>query len=72
MTILAVFQIIVSFIIIGLILLQERSGGTSGNFGGGEGSFYQARRGLEKIAFIATIVLIVIFAALALLHLVVR
>ncbi len=72
MSIIAIFQIIVSLIIIGLILIQERSGGTSGIFGGGEGSFYQARRGLEKIAFVATIVLIAIFAALALIHLVIR
>jgi len=64
-------EIIVSVIIIVLILLQERGGGLGGVFGGGSGDagLYQTRRGLSKILFIATIVFIVVFAALALLHL---
>jgi protein translocase SecG subunit len=62
---LAILQIILAAAIITLILLQERSSGMSGLFGGGEGGFYQARRGMEKTIFIATIVLAVIFVALA-------
>ncbi len=61
----AIIQIILAAAIITLILLQERSSGMSGLFGGGEGGFYQARRGMEKTIFIATIVLAVIFVALA-------
>jgi len=66
MSILAIAQIAVSITIIILILLQERSSGMSGILGGGEsGGFYQARRGLEKLVFIATVVLMILFAGLA-------
>lgn len=59
-------EIVISIVLIVLILLQERSGGTSGIFGGvGGDSSYQTRRGLEKGIFIATIVCAVLFAALA-------
>lgn len=74
MQILTIAQIVVSILIIILILLQERSsaGGAGGIFGGvGEGGFYQTRRGLEKLLFAITIILTVIFAALALLNLII-
>ena len=62
----AIIQIIISILIVVLILLQERSSGLSGLFGGeGNTGFYQARRGLEKVIFISTIVLAVVFAGLA-------
>lgn len=68
---LAIAQIIVSIVLIVLILLQERSSGLSGVFGGGSvGGYYQTRRGLEKAIFAATIILAVAFAGLALLNLV--
>lgn len=67
MNLLTLAQIGVSIVLVILVLLQERSSGLSGFLGGGEGGgFYQARRGLEKTIFIATIVLIIAFAALAL------
>lgn len=72
MSLFTIAEIVVSVLLIALILLQEREAGVSGLFGGGgEGGFYAQRRGLEKIFFIATIVLVVLFAGLALLHLVV-
>ena len=67
--IISITQIIISVILIVLILLQERSSGLSGVFGGGEGEFYQKRRGMEKLIFRATIVLVVIFAGLSLVNL---
>lgn len=67
---LPIAQIIVSIVLIILILLQERSSGLSGVFGGGETEFYQRRRGLERLIFITTIVLAIIFAVLSLLNLV--
>ena len=67
---LAIAQIVVSILLIALILLQERSSGLSGILGGGEGGFYQTRRGLEKFVFWSTIVLTAAFAAMALASLV--
>jgi protein translocase SecG subunit len=63
--IIRIIQAIIGVLIIVLILLQERSTGLSGIFGG-EGGFYQTRRGIEKIIFISTIILGVIFIALSL------
>jgi len=51
----AIAQIVISITLIVLILLQERSSGLSGVFGGSEEGFYQTRRGLERIIFGATI-----------------
>ncbi|MBI4160211.1 preprotein translocase subunit SecG [Candidatus Wolfebacteria bacterium] len=64
--ILSIIQIIVSIGLIILILLQERSSGTSGIFGGGgEGGVYQRRRGLERLIFIGTAILVIIFTLLS-------
>jgi preprotein translocase subunit SecG len=61
----AIIQIVLSVVIITLILLQERSSGMSGLLGGSGEGYYQARRGMEKFIFYSTIVLAVIFVALA-------
>jgi preprotein translocase subunit SecG len=63
--IIKILQAIIGVLIIVLILLQQRSIGLSAIFGG-EGGFYQTRRGLEKLIFGATIVLIVVFIFLSL------
>lgn len=65
-----ILQIIIAITLVILILLQERSAGLSGIFGGEGGGFYQTRRGLEKVIFRATIVLTVVFVALAIYQLV--
>lgn len=64
-------QIIVSIVLVILILLQERESGLSGLFGGGDmGGVYQARRGVEKILFYATIVTIAVFVGLSVINLI--
>ena len=69
---LSIAQITVAIIVIALILIQERSSGMSVIFGGcGGDSFYQTRRGLEKIVFSATIIGMALFAILALLNILV-
>jgi len=63
-------QVILSLVLIILILLQERTSGLSGAFGGGsESGAYQTRRGFERIIFAATIVIAVAFAVLSLIGL---
>ncbi len=64
-------QIVVSVILIALIIVQERSSGLSGVFGGQGATPYQTRRGLEKAIYWGTIVAAAIFAVLAILNLVV-
>jgi len=64
-TILIIIQVIVSAAIVILILLQERSAGLSGIFGGDGGAFYQTRRGMEKTIFASTVALVIIFVGLA-------
>ncbi|MCL5004383.1 MAG: preprotein translocase subunit SecG [Patescibacteria group bacterium] len=65
----SIAQIIISVILIVLILLQERTSGLSGVFGGGdEGGFYQTRRGLERVIFGATIFFIIALIVLSLLN----
>lgn len=70
--IISIAQLVISIAVIVLILLQERDNSMSGFLGAGSsdsGGFYQKRRGLERSMFLSTIVLIVIFGALALLNL---
>ncbi|MDD4761440.1 MAG: preprotein translocase subunit SecG [Candidatus Pacebacteria bacterium] len=64
-------QIIFSIILIILVLIQERSSGLSGTFGGGESAFRGRRRGIEKIIFILTVVSLVCFVILSILNIVV-
>lgn len=68
MNIISILQIIVSIVLVAIILLQERSSDASGIFGGGGGDgggAPQRRRGFEKTLFRTTIVLAVLFGALA-------
>jgi preprotein translocase subunit SecG len=58
-------QIIISIFLIVTVLLQQRGSGLSGVFGG-EGNFYRTKRGFERLLFIATIVLVVLFMGSAL------
>ena len=55
--------LVVSLLLIIAILLQNRGAGLGGIFGG-EGNVYRTKRGVEKVLFIATIVLAVAFIGL--------
>lgn len=69
-TLITIGQLVLAVLLIGLVLLQERSSGTGGLFGGGtEGGSYQTRRGLERTIYWATIVVAILFATLSVLSL---
>ncbi len=55
--------LVVSLLLILAILLQNRGAGLGGIFGG-EGNVYRTKRGVEKVLFIATIVLAAAFLGL--------
>lgn len=63
---LGTFHIIISLILVGLILIQQRGGGLSGALGG-MGEFYGTRRGLEKMIFWATVGAAALFISAAIL-----
>ncbi|MBI2058044.1 MAG: preprotein translocase subunit SecG [Candidatus Yanofskybacteria bacterium] len=60
-----IIQIIVSFLLIAAILLQQKGSGLGSAFGGDGGNIYSTRRGMEKVLFYATIGLAVIFIILS-------
>ena len=60
--ILAIFQILFSLLLIGSILLQAKGTGLGSAWGGG-GEFYKSRRGVEKVIFRLTVVLVALFLA---------
>lgn len=69
---LAISEIIVSILLIIAILFQQRGTALGSAFGGGEsGGFYATRRGIQQKIFIATIILGVLFIALAVANLLV-
>jgi protein translocase SecG subunit len=68
--IITIIQIVLAALLIIAILLQQRGAGLSGAFGGGEGSVYSTRRGAEKIIFISTIVIAVLFFGISFLRII--
>ncbi|MBI5466376.1 MAG: preprotein translocase subunit SecG [Candidatus Kerfeldbacteria bacterium] len=58
-------QLVISVLLVIAILLQNRGSGLGGVFGG-EGNVYRTKRGVEKVLFIASIVLAIAFFGLAL------
>ena len=68
---LLIINIIVSFAITVLILIQGRGGGLGGAWGGG-GETFNTRRGIDKITLRLTIVLIVIFFLISAINLFIR
>lgn len=58
--IIVVIQILISVMLVAAIVIQSRGTGL-GSTWGGTGEFYRSKRGVEKILFIATIVLATLF-----------
>jgi len=64
-------QIITGVLLTAAILLQSKGAGLSSVFGG-EGNIYRTKRGFEKVLFIATIVISVIFLGVSLVNFLIR
>lgn len=54
------FQAVVSILLILSILIQEKGAGLGITFGGG-GEFYKSKRGIDKVLFVVTVGLSVLF-----------
>lgn len=61
-------QIIISVLLIAAILLQNRGAGLGSVFGG-SGGIYRTKRGLEKMLFTGTIILVILFVAIGVINL---
>jgi preprotein translocase subunit SecG len=68
--ILTIVQIIISISLIFLILIQAKGTGLGRTFGGGGGTSF-SRRGLEKLIFRLTFVLVGLFLTISVLQLVI-
>lgn len=66
--ILIIIQVILGILLMASILLQAR-GASLGEAWGGSSAFYTTRRGTDKILFIITIVLAILFVGVALVSL---
>jgi preprotein translocase subunit SecG len=62
-TTLLVIQIVLAVLLVAGVLMQSKTSGLSGAFGGDDSSgAFQTRRGLEKLIFQTTLVISVLFA----------
>ena len=61
-TILKYVQLVISIAMTVVILLQTRGSGMGAVFGGGGGSTFKSRRGMEAVLFNSTVVLGIVFA----------
>ena len=59
-------QIGTAILLVALVLLQQRGASLGSAFAGDSGSFYAARRGIQKHLYRGTIILSILFIALAL------
>jgi preprotein translocase subunit SecG len=64
-------QLIISVALIVSVLLQIRSSGLGGMFGGTESAVYRTRRGAERVLFNITIGLSIAFFAITILNVIV-
>lgn len=65
--VLAPIQMVVSVALILVILLQARGTGLGSSWGG-QGVSYHSKRGMEKILFVATVVLAILFLCSSLIN----
>lgn len=64
--VISLIQMLIAIFLVVFVLLQQRGTALGSAFGGDSGSFYSARRGIQKQLYYGTIVLGVLFIGLAL------
>jgi preprotein translocase subunit SecG len=64
-------QTLIAILLVTVILIQARGAGL-GEAWGGSSEFFTSRRGMEKIIFLATIVLAILFLLVAIINLALR
>ena len=69
-TILSIIQIILSVILVVVVLMQQKGVGLGAAFGGSS-NIYTTKRGLDKVLFIMTIVVVTLFFIVAIANLLV-
>lgn len=67
----SIIQIVLGVLLILAIILQQKGSGTGTSFGGST-NFYRTKRGAEKLLFIGTIVLSLLFILSALIGLIIK
>lgn len=67
--IISIAQIVISVILVGLVLMQQRGGAGLGAAFGQSGGAYSTQRGIQKKIFRATIAVAIIFIGLAIYNL---
>jgi len=65
-TIFSTITIILGLILIGLIIMQAKGTGLGSGFGGSDISFYGTKRGAEKVLFVSTIIVSILFLTVSL------
>lgn len=66
----SIAQIIISLLLMAAILLQQRGTSSSAIMGGSSASYY-TKRGFEKILYVSTIVLAILFLVAALINIII-
>lgn len=69
--ILIIIQLVISILLIVSILVQGRGAGLGASLGG-QGELYRSKRGVEKILFYASIVLVALFLLISIAILIAR
>lgn len=57
----AITELVIAALLIAVILIQQQGTGLGSTFGG-ESTLYRSKRGVERMLFIATIILAALFA----------
>jgi protein translocase SecG subunit len=62
-----ILEMLIAFLLITAVILQQRGTQSGVVFGGGGGQTYRSKKGIEKLLFYSTIILALMFAGLSML-----